>query len=283
MLASWHDERDSTPLASSQILTRNHLVATTLRGEVIVIGLGAQRADNAKAFRFQTPNRKGIGSTPAVVGGRIYFGCDDGYFYVLGPDGKQQPSRVDEPDVHKARAPAPEGPNASDWPSTYGNPGNTSFLDDPTIKPPLRVRWASRGFGHQLAPSVTADGDLLTVTLARPGHLPRSRRPAACAGEPRCLENNGPRHQACLSRAGACSCRDRPTAALAGAFIYCLSQTNGRLIWSADIGGRYIWERAAPVMAAGVVAFGSGARGDSGNVGSRPGTPPTANPRGRSS
>ena len=32
-------------------------------------------------------------------------------------------------------------------------------------------------------------------------------------------------------------------------------------LWSADIGGRYIWERAAPVAAAGKVAFGFGTQG----------------------
>jgi len=50
----------------------------------------------------------------------------------------------------------------------------------------------------------------------------------------------------------------RPTfGRMEGAF-YCLDQRTGRLLWSADIGGRYIWERAAPVAAAGRVAFGFG-------------------------
>jgi outer membrane protein assembly factor BamB len=43
--------------------------------------------------------------------------------------------------------------------------------------------------------------------------------------------------------------------------FYCLDQGTGRLLWSADIGGRYIWERAAPVAAGGKVAFGFGTKG----------------------
>jgi outer membrane protein assembly factor BamB len=45
-----------------------------------------------------------------------------------------------------------------------------------------------------------------------------------------------------------------------GAF-YCLDLATGRHLWSADIGGRYIWERAAPVAAAGKVAFGFAQKG----------------------
>ena len=54
----------------------------------------------------------------------------------------------------------------------------------------------------------------------------------------------------------------RPTYGRAEGAFYCLDQATGRLLWSADIGGRYIWERASPVAAGGVVAFGFGAKGD---------------------
>src|SRR5262249_23615553 len=102
----------------------------------------------------------------AVVDGRIYFGCDDGYFYVLGPEGKREPIRDEKLDISRARAKRRTDPRKPTvWPSTYGNGGNTSFVDDTEIKPPLRVRWAARGFGHQLAPCLASGNDLLTVTL----------------------------------------------------------------------------------------------------------------------
>src|SRR5262249_10304449 len=87
---SWAQEKEALPIASSHALAKSHLVATTLRGEVIVLDLEAK--PGAKPFRFQTPNGKGIGSSPAISGGSVFFGCDDGYFYVLGPQGNLKPT-----------------------------------------------------------------------------------------------------------------------------------------------------------------------------------------------
>jgi outer membrane protein assembly factor BamB len=53
----------------------------------------------------------------------------------------------------------------------------------------------------------------------------------------------------------------RPTfGRMEGAF-HCLDLRDGQSLWSAEIGGRYIWERAAPVLAQGNIAFGSGQKG----------------------
>ena len=40
------------------------------------------------AFSFRTPFGKPITAPVAVADGRIYFGSDDGYLYVLGPGGR---------------------------------------------------------------------------------------------------------------------------------------------------------------------------------------------------
>lgn len=255
-LASWRDSVGSTPIASSHVLTKDHLVATTLRGEVVAAALAAK--PGGQAFRFRTPHGHGIGSTPAVVGGHVYFGSDDGRFYVLGPDGDRAPGADDRPDVSAPRA-RPTGRKASDWPSTYGNPGNTSFADDPDIKPPLRVRWATRGFGHLLAPCVASGGDLLTVTLnglitCQEQATGRLRWRVQMPG-PEWATSSG------MLADGGRLFVPRPTfGRMEGAF-FCLDQATGRVLWSADIGGRYIWERAAPVAAAGKVAFGFGTKG----------------------
>ena len=37
IVASWRDDKEATPFASSHALTKDHLVATTLRGELIVV------------------------------------------------------------------------------------------------------------------------------------------------------------------------------------------------------------------------------------------------------
>ena len=56
-VASWRDEQESTPIASSHVLTKHHLVATTLRGDLVVIDLAAKPA--AKPFRFKDAERPG--------------------------------------------------------------------------------------------------------------------------------------------------------------------------------------------------------------------------------
>lgn len=255
-VASWRDDKESMPIATSHVLTKQHLIATTLRGEVIIADLNGKQG--AKPFRFQTPHGKGIGSTPSVVDGCIYFGCDDGYFYVLGPDGKREPLRDENLDIAKARA--PDAAKPTNWPSTYGNAGNTSFQDDPSIKPPLRVRWATRGFGHLLAPCAATAGDLLTVTLnglitCQEQVTGRLRWRVQMPG-PEWATSSG------LTVANGRIYVPRPTfGRMEGAF-YCLDQQTGRLLWQADIGGRYIWERAAPVIADGKVAFGFSKKGN---------------------
>ena len=252
-VASWRDEHDATPFASSHVLTKNHLLATTLRGELIAFDLGGKAG--AKPFRYRTPTGKGIGAAPVVVDGHVYFGADDGYFYVLAPDGKCEPLREANP-LGPARA---QQPIKTTWPSTCGNPGNTSFVNDNEIKPPLRVRWAARGFGHFLAPCIANETDLITVTFGgiitcqdqATGRL-RWRRQMA-----------GPEWG---TASGLLAADDRlyiprPTfGRMEGAF-HCLTLRDGETLWSADIGGRYIWERAAPVLAQGVVAFGTGQKG----------------------
>ena len=248
-IASWRDEKDSTPIASSHVLTKNHLVATTLRGEVLAIELNGKPGTDA--FRYLTTNAKGIASTPAVVGGKIYFGSDDGYFYMLAADA----DTPGPPDALVAAEPQPP-PAGRHWPSTYGNAGNTSFQDDPAIAPPLRVRWASRGFGHQLAPCVASGGDLFTVTLT--GLITCQEQ---ATGRLRWrMQMPGPEwstSSGMLAEGGRLFV-PRPTFGRMDGEFYCLDQRTGRLLWSARIGGRYIWERAAPVAAAGMVAFGFG-------------------------
>ncbi|MBI3822779.1 MAG: PQQ-binding-like beta-propeller repeat protein, partial [Planctomycetes bacterium] len=260
-IASWRDDNEATPFVSSHTLTKNHLVATTLRGELIAFDLNAK----AKPFRYQTPNTKGIGAAPVVVEGQVYFGCDDGYFYVLGPDGKhlghdaprREPRRGASRHIHEPRSKPPA--KATTWPSTCGNAGNTSFVNDADVKPPLRVRWATRGFGHFLAPCIATENDLISVTFhgiitcqeQATGRLRwRRQMPGAEWGTASGL----------LAVDGRLYI-PRPTfGRMEGAF-HCLDLRDGQSLWSKDVGGRYIWERAAPVFAQGKIAFGTGQAG----------------------
>ena len=255
-IASWRDDKESTPFASSHVLTKSHLLATTLRGEMIAFDINAK--PGAKPFRFQTPNGKGIGAAPVIVYGQVYFGCDDGNFYILGPDGNRKPMRDEASDIHQPRSKATTG-KATTWPSTGGNPGNTSFVNDANVKPPLRVRWATRGFGHFLAPCIATEHDLISVTF---GGIITCQEQAT--GRLRWRRQMPGPEWGTASGLLAVDGRlyiPRPTfGRMEGAF-HCLDIRDGQSLWSADIGGRYIWERAAPVVAQGKIAFGTGQKG----------------------
>lgn len=259
-VVAWRDDKEATPIAGSQVLTRDHLVAATLRGEVVVVPLDPR----ARAFRFATPHGKGIGMAPVVVGGRVYFGCDDGWFRVLGPaDG--QAAKAAEPEkkltIHEPRTQVRSATGlASTWPSTCGNAGNTSFVSDAKLRPPLRLRWAVRGFGHFLTPCIATEADVITVTLN--GLITCQEQATGRLRWRRQMPGpEWPTSTGLLAAEGRLFVA-RPTyGRMEGAF-HCLDLRDGHTLWTTDIGGRYIWERAAPVLAAGKVAFGFGQKGN---------------------
>ena len=129
----------------------------------------------------------------------------------------------------------------------------------PDLKPPLKVRWATRGFGHFLTPGVATESDFFTVSLSglvtcQEQATGRLRWRVQMPG-PEWATGSG------LLAAEGRLFVPRPTfGSLDGAF-YCLDQGTGKLLWTAEIGGRYIWERAAPVAAGGKVAFGFARQG----------------------
>jgi outer membrane protein assembly factor BamB len=257
-VCSWRDDREATPIAGSQVLTRNHLVATTLRGELIVIPLDARAS--TKPFRFATPHGKGIGAAPVVVEGQVHFGCDDGHYYVLGQVDEKGPRiAISEQKltIHEPRSQVkPAAGKSYAWPSTCGNAGNTSAVNDPGLRPPLRLRWAVRGFGHFLTPCIATADDVFTISLTglitcqeqTTGRLRWRRQMPG----PEWSTSTG------LLAAEGRLFVGRPTFGRMDGSFHCLDLRDGRTLWSADIGGRYIWERAAPVVAAGKVAFGFG-------------------------
>ena len=263
-LVKWRDDQEATPMVTSHALAKEHLVATTLRGEVLLIDLAAK--PGVQPFRFRTPNGKGIGSSPAVSGGCVYFGCDDGYFYVLGPDGQLQPTVVDKLTLHEPRGKVrPATGRNYGWSSTCGNAANTSFVDDPDLKPPLRVRWVTRGFGHFKAPCVGYEGDLFSVTLqglvtCQEQATGRIRWQVALPG-PESWTGAG-----LLADAGRLFVA-RPVYGRTEGVFHCLDQHAGRILWSAEIGGRHVWERSSPVVAGDRVAFGSTQRNENGPPG----------------
>ncbi|MBI3856783.1 MAG: PQQ-binding-like beta-propeller repeat protein [Planctomycetes bacterium] len=251
----WTDPDGYTPTAGSPALSKDHCVFTTLKGELIAVPLNAQGSglDKIKAasFRFKVPGGKPISSSPAVSKGHVFFGCDDGCLYVLGPEGKLAPEEA--PSIAGRKSKTTSGTSARyAWPSPYGTPANANFVEDPGLKPPFRLRWAARSHGVFVQPLSATDEDLVGVTLEgtalcleqQTGRLRWRRR---LPGE----DAHGTTGVLCD---GGRAYVVRP-ASKKGA-LYCLDLSDGRTIWTAPIGSAQWYARGAPVMVDGIVAFG---------------------------
>lgn len=251
----------ATPGLASVALSRDHCVFATLRGELYVVALESKGAwgkgFQPAPFIFQTPTGKIITSAPAVSGGRIYFGSDDGYLYGLGTGGSLQAGRP-ELFVHKPRGKCvPATGKRYAWPSSFGTQANTCFADDPGLKPPFRLRWAIRSGGQFYQPLSASEDDIFA--LAQEGMLMAVEQGTGRIRWRQRLDSNHscgagllyadgrlyvPRPKANASR-GAC-----PEARL-----YCLDAADGSEKWSAPIGANTDSFRTAPVLADGVVAY----------------------------
>src|SRR5262249_295627 len=152
------DQRQFTGCIASPALAKNHCVFGTITGDLYVLAIESQGAwPNFKPvpFKFATPHGKPIASAPVVVDGAIYFGCDDGYLYGLNSDGKLEP-RKDELKLWEPRSRVtPTTGKAYGAPVASMDQGNTGYVEDPLLKPPLRLRWACRPF--DLRAQVCAD------------------------------------------------------------------------------------------------------------------------------
>src|SRR6185503_7385478 len=105
------------PSIASPVLTKEHAIYGGLDGRLYVVPL-----DGGPLFSFATPFGAAITAPAAVCDGRVIFGCEDGYLYVLGSDGKAPlPSR--DLELWKIRSPL-TGPFADakyDWYTNYGD------------------------------------------------------------------------------------------------------------------------------------------------------------------
>src|SRR5262249_7712894 len=143
------DQSRFTGCISSPALAKGHCVFGTVNGDLFAVALNAKGSwpkFDPKPFTFATAFGKPIASSPAIADGAIYFGCEDGYLYGLSPDGKL-PLPKEKPALNEVRSKLTSATG-----KRYGAPvasmdqANTGFVNDPKLKPPLRLRWACRPF-----------------------------------------------------------------------------------------------------------------------------------------
>lgn len=240
------------PSIASPILLRDRAVYGGLDGRLYVVPLDG----SGKTWSFATAFGRPITAPAAVCDGRIYFGCEDGYLYVLGPGGKADLPRTD---LGLCRIRSPLGGKRAgpqyDWFTNYGDLANTN-ANDQGLTPPLRIKWIRRYEGTFKHLPVcgggrlythTAEGQILAVEQETGRLLWRRHFPNVYLSFTSPLYAN---ERLLLPQAGMKQSRLR-----------CLDAATGEMLWEAPFSGSPSWSRQGPpVIYKNLViyAFGSG-------------------------
>ena len=225
------------PSVCSPILAMDHAVYGGLDGKLYVVPLSS----DDEPWTFETPFGGAITAPAAVCDGQIYFGCEDGYLYVLGPGG-QAPLPQRELGLGKIRSPLTgEFAGAQyDWYTNYGNLGSTN-ANDQGLKPPVKIKWIRRVEGTVKHLPVcgggrmythTAEGQIMAVEQETGRLLWRRYWPGVY------LSFTSPlyyREKLLVPQAGITRSRMR-----------CLDAATGRLLWEQPFTGSPSWSRQFP-------------------------------------
>ena len=155
------------PSIASPILLRDTGVYGGLDGSLYVVPLFGSTGGSRTArteWSFKTAFGKAISAPVAVCDGRIYFGCEDGYLYVLGPKGKA-PLPSKDLQLWKIRSPlTSELAEAKyDWFTNFGNLASTN-ANEQGLKPPFKIKWIRRYEGTFKHIPVCGGGRMYTHT-----------------------------------------------------------------------------------------------------------------------
>jgi outer membrane protein assembly factor BamB len=229
------------PSVASPILLGAHAVYGGLDGKLYVVPLSGQ----GKPWSFATAFGKAITAPVAVADGRIYVGCEDGYLYILGPDGNAPLPNMDLA-LETIRSPLSGGLADSkyDWFTNYGNLQNTN-ANDQDIEPPLKIKWIRRyegtfkhlpvcGGGRMY--THTSEGQVFAVEQETGRLLWRRYWPDVYLSftSPIYFRRNG-KERLLVPQAGMHSSRLR-----------CLDAATGAMLWEASFTGSPSWSRQAP-------------------------------------
>ena len=234
------------PSIASPILLRDSAVFGGLDGSLYVIPL----SDKAKPWSFKTAFGKAISAPVAVCDGRIYFGCEDGYLYVLAPGGKAPlPTKDLKLWNIRSQLTGRLSDQKYDRSTSFGNWANTN-VDTQGIGPPFKIRWIRRyegtakhfsTFGKSRMYTHTAEGQIFAVEQDTGRLLWRRYFPGVhiCYTSPLYYKE-----RLLVPQAGLKECRLR-----------CLNAATGSLLWEAPFAGSPSWNRQLPPIVHDNMAF----------------------------
>ncbi len=225
------------PSIAAPILLEDSAVYGGLDGTLNVVPLSG----SGKVWSYPTAFGKAITAPVAVCDGRIYFGCDDGYLYALGPNGSASPPTKDL-GLAEIRSPYTgklAGPEF-DWFTNFGNLANTNS-NSQGLQPPVRLKWI-RSFqgtckhfsvcGQGRMYTHTAEGQIFAVEQETGRLLWRRYFPGVHVSFTSPLYWQG--------RVFV------PQAGFEKSLLRCLDAATGELVWEAPFTGTPSWNRQLP-------------------------------------
>ncbi len=227
----------SYPSIAAPILLHDTAIYGGLDGILYIVPLSG----TGKVQSFHTAFGKAISAPVAVCDGRVFFGCEDGYLYVLGPAGKAPlPSK----DLGLERIRSPLKTKFSDpkydWFTSFGDWGNTN-TNHQDLAPPFKIRWIRRykgtikhfsTYGGGRMYTHTAEGQIFAVEQDTGRLLWRRYFPGVHISYTTPLYYKG---RLLVPQAGFRKCRLR-----------CLDAATGKLLWEAPFSGSPSWNRQLP-------------------------------------
>ncbi len=233
------------------VLTQKHALHGGLDGTLYMVPLDPDdRAVQTFATAFGAP----ITAPLAVADGRVYLACEDGYLYVLGPDGQGAlPTRDLQLWKSRSQLTGPWADPKYDWYTNYGDFAGTN-ANSQGLRPPLRMRWARRLEGTIKHLPVCGGGRLYT-------HTAEGQIIAVEQDTGRLLWR---RHwpDVYLSFTSPLYVQGKllvPQAGIKRSVMRCLDAATGKLLWEAPFTGSPSWSRQfPPVVHEGVAIYASG-------------------------
>jgi outer membrane protein assembly factor BamB len=194
-----------------------------------------------------------------MADGRVYFGCDDGYLYILGPGGT---AALPAKDLELAKICSPLTSKLADAQydrfTSFGNWSNTN-MDSQGVQPPLKLKWLRRfdgtakhfpTFGGGRMYTHTSEGQIFAVEQETGRLLWRRYFPGVHISYTSPLYYN---ERLLVPQAGEDQCRLR-----------CLDAATGKLVWEAPFAGSPSWNRQLPPIVyknLAIYMFGTGRYG----------------------